>query len=144
MWLKEQNEKLIPPPENFYDGQRWQMNFPKNEAAMTAYGWRDWTDSEIDAWEAEHPEPQPDRTNFDAACATFRAVCVSIGEAIGVQGFKGGFDEMAAFSAHPVSDTLAGVKLAVAWSAANELCVYEGRKIGLGQPEWWYECWKEA
>ena len=30
----------------------------------------------------------------------------------------------------------------MAWSAANELCKYEGSKIGLGQPDWWYDCWR--
>ena len=144
MWIKEDHEKLIPPPENFFDGKRWQMNFPQNEPAMIAAGWRDWTDAEIEVWTAEHPEPQPDRADFDAACLAFRVICHQIGAAIGVDDFRGGFDEMSAFSAHPVSDTLAGVKLAVAWSAAKELCVYEGRKIGLGQPDWWYDCWKDT
>ena len=26
---------------------------------MTAYGWRDWTEEEVAAWKAEHPDPEP-------------------------------------------------------------------------------------
>lgn len=38
--------------------------------------------------------------------------------------------------------TLQGLQLAIAWSAANELCIYEGKKIGYNQPDWWYRCWQ--
>lgn len=100
-----------------------------------------------EGWSTERPaappEPEPDRTDFEAACAQFRTVCAAIGTAIGDNDFRGGFDEMAAFSEHPVFSTLDGVKLAIAWSAANDLCVYEGKKIGLGQPAWWYDCWQQ-
>ena len=93
--------------------------------------------------EQSPPEP-PDRTAFDNACEQFRGVCRMIGNAIGDANFKGGFDEMAIFQQSSAFDSLSGIQLAVAWSASNELCKYEGSKIGLGQPEWWYECWRES
>ena len=67
-----------------------------------------------------------------------------IGNAIGDDNFRGGFDEMAIFQQSSAVDSLSGIQLAVAWSAANELCKYEGHKLGLEQPEWWYECWRDS
>lgn len=80
---------------------------------------------------------------FQDACHQFKAICLEIGNNIGDPTFKGGFDEMYLFKQSSFANTLEGIKLAVFWSAANDLCVYTGKKIGLGQPEWWYECWKE-
>lgn len=88
------------------------------------------------------PEP-PDMTDFNAACAGFRQVCAEIGTLIGDPNFKGGFDEMAEFQASEAAHSEAGIALAVRWIAANELCKYEGMKVGFGQPEWWYKCWEE-
>lgn len=79
---------------------------------------------------------------FVAACGQFKGVCGQIATAMNVPEFKGGFDEMLEFQASPVSATSGGMRLALAWSAANELCKYEGGKIGLGQPAWWYRCWE--
>ena len=157
-YLMPANSTAVAPPEiregnaRIWTGTVW--TYTEDHRGETVWQDHD-TSREIrelgpipEGWSAERPEappdPQPDRTEFNAACAQFRAVCGQIGEAIGVQDFRGGFDEMSAFSAHPVSDTLAGVKLAVAWSAANELCIYEAKKIGIGQPAWWYDCWMEV
>lgn len=85
-----------------------------------------------------------DRTAFNNACEQFRGVCRMIGNAIGDDNFRGGFDEMAIFQQSSAFDSLSGIQLAVAWSAANELCKYEGHKLGLEQPEWWYECWRDS
>lgn len=73
----------------------------------------------------------------------FRAVCTDIGALLGVEDFRGGFDEMQTFQASEMFNTMPGLRLAIEWSAANELCKYEGAKIGLGQPDWWHECWKD-
>ena len=84
-----------------------------------------------------------DYTNFNLACEQFRQVCMQIREFTGIQDFKGGFNEFAsllnsnAFQTNPVQ----GNTLALLWSGANEYCIYEGSKVGLGQPEWWYKCW---
>jgi hypothetical protein len=89
------------------------------------------------------PEP-PDMSEFSNACAQFRAVCAQIEQAAELPGFKGGFDEMTVFQQSPVYSTIPGLQLAMAWSAANELCKYEGEKVGFGQPKWWYECWRQV
>lgn len=88
------------------------------------------------------PQPPVDRTDFDNACSLFRSVCAQIGAMLGVEDFRGGFDEMTAFQQSEAFRTLEGLHIAIEWSAANELCKYEGAKIGFGQPQWWYECWK--
>lgn len=106
------------------------------------------TDEDLKAsgyiWEEPKPVPPPDTTAFDSACLQFREICGQIGALIGAVEFRGGFDEMTLFQQSEAYGTLQGLQLAIAWSAANELCVYEGRKIGLGQPEWWYACWRKA
>ena len=83
---------------------------------------------------------------FEAACAQFRVLCEEIGTFIGDANFKGGFDEYAVFATSEAyaSNPVKGNALAIQWSALNELCKYEGKKIGLGQPDWWYRCWDLA
>jgi len=58
MWLKEQDNQLIPAPVNFRtpDGVTI-CNFNLDPDAMTRYGWRDWTEAEIEAWKQAHPDP---------------------------------------------------------------------------------------
>lgn len=83
---------------------------------------------------------------FEAACARFRELCAAIGAFIGDSEFRGGFDEYAVFAASDAyrADPVTGNSLAIRWSALNELCKYEGAKIGLDQPGWWYKCWELA
>ena len=87
-------------------------------------------------------QPSP----FEAACGQFRALCAEIGEFIGDAEFKGGFDEYAVFATSEAyaSNPVKGNALAIQWSALNELCKYEGAKLCLGQPDWWYRCWSMA
>ena len=63
MWLKEQDKRLIPAPVNFRtpDGVTV-CNFNLNPDAMARYGWRDWTEAEIEAWRQAHPVPVIPRT----------------------------------------------------------------------------------
>ena len=61
----------------------------------------------------EVPEEPIDRTDFDAACAMFRAVCTDIGAILGVEDFRGGFDEMQAFRSSDVFNTMPGLRLAI-------------------------------
>ena len=84
-------------------------------------------------------------TPFEAACAQFRTLCAQIGAFIDDPDFKGGFDEYTDFATSEAyaENPVQGNALAIQWSALNELCKYEGAKIGLGQPEWWYKCWEE-
>lgn len=100
-----------------------------------------WTGKDWALYVRPVPEP-PDQSAFLEACERFRVVCAKIGELLGEENFKGGFDEMTLFQQSDMFDTLAGVKAALEWSAVNELCKYEGAKIGLGQPQWWYKCWE--
>ena len=90
------------------------------------------------------PPPAPDTTDFDAACAQFRDLCYTIRLAIGDPDFKGGFEEMVKLQQAPIYNTIEGLQLANAWSALNDLCTFEGKKIGLGQPEWWHTCWDQV
>ena len=62
MWLKEENNKLIPPPVNYRTPTGWIMNFYKSPEQMQKYGWRDWTREEYDAWHQAHPDPVTPRT----------------------------------------------------------------------------------
>ncbi|MBN2643278.1 MAG: hypothetical protein JXR78_16625 [Victivallales bacterium] len=97
----------------------------------------------IDAYSDESAQAEMEAP-FVVACEQFRNVCGQIATAMNVAKFKGGFDEMIEFQSSQVSATADGMRLALAWSAANELCKYEGGKIGLGQPAWWYRCWELA
>lgn len=86
------------------------------------------------------PTPvRKDYTDFNKACEKFRSVCAEIGLLIGKSDFKGGFDEM-----EGLEDKLAtpeGLVLATKWNAADKLCTFEAKKLGIGQPQWWYRCW---
>ena len=57
MWLKEQDNQLIPPPVNFRTPTGWIMNFNQSPEQMQKYGWRDWTEAEIAEWKRAHPDP---------------------------------------------------------------------------------------
>ena len=75
MWLKEQSEKLIPPPVNFRteDGATI-FNFDLDRELMMQYGWRDWTSDEIAAWKEAHPAPEPPRQTVFSKLAIRRAM----------------------------------------------------------------------
>ena len=83
---------------------------------------------------------------FEAACAQFRTLCAAIGAFIGDSTFDGGFEDYAEFANSDAykSNPVQGNAYAIQWSALNELCKYEGSKIGLGQPAWFYKCWEMA
>ena len=145
MWFKEQNGQLKTPPVNFVTQQGTIMNFNKNPQKLLEYGYKQYTQPEYDQYLIDHPQAsaQPTLTqDFVAACAQFRQICHQIGTAIGNSDFKGGFDEMQEFASSPVYGTIQGLKLGLAWSAANENCKYEGSKSGYGQPQWWFKCWE--
>ena len=133
---------------------------PAPESIQIVSGTVSWWQSDpasIASWREQHgyiyserpsqptPEPEPiDTTDFDAACAQFRAICYTIGTAMGDPNFRGGFEEMIKLQQAPIYNTIEGLQLANAWSALNDLCTYEGKKIGLGQPEWWHTCWDQV
>lgn len=74
MWLKEEGNRLIPPPVNYRTETGWIMNFYKNESAMTAAGWREYTREEYDAWYQAHPEPAPPEQTVYSKLAIRRAM----------------------------------------------------------------------
>lgn len=82
-----------------------------------------------------------DTTDFKNACQIFRQICSQIGELIGVENFKGGYDDMTVFYSHEAYKTDKGMQLAIAWSGCNELCKYQANKLNKKSPDWWYECW---
>lgn len=148
MWLKEQNKQLTSPPVNFNTPQGTIMNFDKNPQKLLEYGWTQWTSQQIQQWHQQHPQPvhqQYVSQEFKAACIQFRQICQQIGAAIGDPGFKGGFDEMQEFASSPVYGTIQGLKLGLAWSAANEACQHQAAKLGIytpGDATWWRMCWQ--
>ncbi len=68
MWLQEQLDPpaLIPPPVNYRRADGAVIcNFHLNPEAMTAAGYHNWTDEEVEAWHEAHPAPPPpERTIF--------------------------------------------------------------------------------
>lgn len=74
MWLKEEGNRLIPPPVNYQTADGWIMNFYKNPDAMTAAGWREYTREEFDTWYQEHPEPAPPEQTIYSKLAIRRAM----------------------------------------------------------------------
>lgn len=132
-WYNERGEKA-PDAIKITDGESegWKFNPWLSEKWRNENGYTIEKSDDYDHRRAE----------FDAACQQFRSVCQQIGAAIGDENFHGGFDEMEIFRQSAAFDMLQGMQLAVAWSGANDLCTYLGKKIGLGQPQWWNECWR--
>ena len=88
------------------------------------------------------PVPQPDLTKLKAGFAKFRQVCKEIGQLIGDSEFKGGFDEMDKLEASDAIPREIKTELASKWNGADKRCTYEAKKVGIGQPQWWYMCWE--
>ena len=64
MLYKLENDRLIPAPVNFRtDSGKWIINFNQSPELMAKYGWRDWSEEEIEAWKNQQPTtPPPART----------------------------------------------------------------------------------
>ena len=94
----------------------------------------------------ERPVVDPDAdilAELNAAYIDFRNICGAIGMLIGDPNFTGGFDEMKGFSENPASQTAEGIALSIKWIAADKICTYLASKLGIGQPDWWYQCWEQ-
>ena len=81
-------------------------------------------------------------TDFETACAYFRQICGEIGALMGEQNFRGGYEDMPRFYAHPSYKTSEGLALATAWGGCNDFCNHEAKKLGIGSPDWWHKCWQ--
>lgn len=94
---------------------------------------------------------ETDPTEFNENCQQFRELCYTIGQLIGDENFKGGFDEiykLYGYLSKVDITTVEGLthyaqvtQLVFSWIALNESCKYLGSKLGYNQPEWWYQCW---
>lgn len=60
MRLKEVEGKLVPPPIVYKtpDGSTI-FNMASSPELCDQYGWREWTDEEVEEWKRQHPEPEP-------------------------------------------------------------------------------------
>lgn len=126
-----EEETYTLPKKWVYDG-RTILNL--KESNMDRFGWeKRFRESNI---------PEIDTTVFDNACEQFRELCGIIGNLIDDPDFKGGFDEIAIFEQSEAAQSIEGIQLSLKWMALDKLCTYEGSKIGLGQPDWWYRCWE--
>ena len=56
MYYKEQNGKLIAPPVNFQTENGVIINFNLNKKAMKKYGYKDYTQEQIEQFNREHLE----------------------------------------------------------------------------------------
>lgn len=135
-YAKFENEAVIYPPHN--DGN--QVNVHLDEAYCLARGYTLKTAEEIAAYVSENAATV-DRTALDAAYTNFRAVCSAIGTLIGNADFKGGFDEISSFADSEAAQSQAGIILSLKLTFADKQCTYEAAKLGIGQPQWWNECW---
>ena len=140
-YLKQQNDKLIFPP--IYDTETGLVNCHLNIQWLLNNGFTQWSDQQIKQWYQQHGiSTQIDTTAFDTACSYFRQVCQEIGILMENNSFKGSYDEMMLFYNSDAYKTDRGMQLAIAWSGCNDLCNYEGSKIGLESPLWFNKCWQ--
>ena len=155
------------PPMVYVSDTQTVCNFPQHKQALLKYGYlpvipapeqkagksysgifilkedhiqAEWTYTDT------APQQELQYQDFEAACQQFRAVCTQIGYAIDQPNFKGGFDQMTLFAQSPVYSTIQGLKLGIAWAAANEACQHEAAKLGIYRPgdaTWWRMCWQQ-
>jgi hypothetical protein len=76
-------------------------------------------------------------------CDRFRAVCEQIGTFIGVETFRGGYDEipLLANSQAAQDNPVQALMLGQLWQAADDECNYKAEVRGIPRPRWWYCCW---
>lgn len=90
------------------------------------------------------PDPTPytpDYTSLDEACGLFRLVCDAIAVALGVETFRGGFDELLSLTTEQ-HDIIRVAGLTDRLSLLDRLCNHEAGKVGMEAPAWWYRCWE--
>ena len=141
IWVKFENGEAKYPPEdkNKLEGTLLHVNYWNVPSHLEEAGFEKKTQEEIDSYVSEF---ESNRTaSFRNACEKFRSVCAQIQQYFGFENFAGGFDEMELLASNEKFLTMQGQALAQSWNAANQLCTYEAKKIGLDQPEWWYQCW---
>ena len=82
------------------------------------------------------------RTKFEAACKDFRDICMQIREAIAGPSFKGSYDQILEVQKNnPRAMDRDILTLFENLRACNDVCKYEGEKLGYRGSEWWKACW---
>jgi len=84
----------------------------------------------------------------------FKPTCDAIAKMIGVENFKGGFDEIQQLYRYVLeidASTDEGKQrllnahtLAIQWEAADAYCKHEAEKLRWKPAEWWKFCWTQA
>ena len=84
----------------------------------------------------------------------FKPTCQAIGQMIGVENFKGGFDEIQQLYRYVLEidvstdegkqRLLSAHTLAIQWEAADAYCKHEAEKLRWKPAEWWKFCWAQA
>ena len=129
MWKKD--NKIFKNPLIFND----QKIFNPSDEELTAAGY---------TWEEPPVIDNSEKiAELNTAYSAFRSICAEIGTLLGVENFTGGFDEMTAFENNEAAATPEGIALSIKWIAADKLCTYLASKLGIGQPDWWYQCWEQ-
>ena len=90
---------------------------------------------------------------YQAFLTYFQPACEDIGKLIGVQDFRGGYDDMPllyAYILHLDKTTEEGKRaiidahtIAFRWEAANAYCNHESNKLGWKPSIWWKWCWQQ-
>ena len=90
-------------------------------------------------------DPTPEE-EAHAAWKQFRKSVYAIQKFIHDPTFMGGFDEDYKLRESPYTkaDKLTALELEAEWTGANAKAVYRSAIIGLGQPAWYFECWKHT
>lgn len=84
----------------------------------------------------------------------FKPTCEQIGMLIGVDNFKGGFDEIPKLyefilkldttTTEGLQKLLTAHTLAIKWEASDSYCKHESNKLRWKPAEWWKFCWQQA
>lgn len=84
-------------------------------------------------------------SDFQICCEKFRSIVFDIADFIHDPTFRGGLNEIHKLNDSPYSkaDPTTANTLYNRWTGANLACLYEGGRIGLGQPAWFKKCWKD-
>jgi hypothetical protein len=93
--------------------------------------------------EDEKPTPEQEA---HAAWKQFRKAVYDTQKFLHDPTYMGGFDEDYKIenSEYTAADPTTALMLTTRLQNANSKCVYRSGLIGLGQPDWYFECWKHT
>jgi len=122
------------PPDPLYTDDGRSIS-PVDDATFEAEGGVITTD--------EKPTPEQEA---HAAWKQFRKAVYALQAFLHDPTFMGSFDEddKVRESPYTKADKLTALELTEEWHGANDKAVYRSKLIGLGQPDWYFECWKHT